>query len=259
MITVKQLAFSYGNAFHLRDISFEVPNGDFLGIIGPNGSGKSTLLKLLSKVTAATGGVIEIDGKNLNEIPLRILAQRMAVVGSEAQFAFPFPVEDVVMMGRIPFLGRFNPPSQRDRMKVEEAMEKTEARQFRDRFVHELSSGERQRVMLARALAQEPQILLLDEPTAHLDLHYEIEIFKTLKSLNETEKLTIIAVSHNLNLIAEFCKRILILQGGESRKLGTPREVLTAELLEDVFRIQCRIDTNPFSQSPTIVLNTSSK
>jgi iron complex transport system ATP-binding protein len=256
MITVNGLEFSYGNTFHLRDITFDVPDGDFLGVIGPNGSGKSTLLKLLSKVAEPTGGRIEMGGKRLNLIALRSLAQTMAVVGSEAQFAFPFPVQDVVMMGRIPFLGRFGSPSQKDRRKVEESLEKTEAGQFRDRFVHELSSGERQRVMLARALAQEPQILLLDEPTAHLDLHYEIEIFKTLKWLNEKENLTVIAVSHNLNLITEFCKRVMVLQGGLCRRLGTPREVVTAELLQDVFRIQCRIDTNPFSKSPTIVLNT---
>lgn len=257
MIGVNGLEFSYGNTFHLRDITFEVPEGDFLGVIGPNGSGKSTLLRLLSKVAEPTAGMIQVAGKRLNLIGLRNLAQTMAVVGSEAQFAFPFPVQDVVMMGRIPFLGRFGSPSLKDRRKVDEALEKTEATQFRDRFVHELSSGERQRVMLARALAQEPKILLLDEPTAHLDLHYEIEIFKTLKTLNEKDHLTVIAVSHNLNLIAEFCKRIMVLQGGLCRKLGTPSEVLTAELLQDVFRIQCRIDTNPFSNSPTIVLNTA--
>jgi iron complex transport system ATP-binding protein len=258
MITVRDLSFGYGNAFTLKNIQFDVAQGGFCGIIGPNGSGKSTLLKVISKVLEPRQGVIEINGISTRKLSLNDLAKQMAVVGSESQFAFPYRVFDVVLMGRIPFVGRIGVHSQKDFAKVEEALQKTETFEFRDRFIHELSSGERQRVLLARALAQEPQILLLDEPTAHLDLHYEIQIFQILKALNTREKITVLAVSHNLNLMAEFCKQLIVLQAGQCKTIGTPAEVLTAELLRDVFRIDCQVSANPFSHSPTILLNSDS-
>lgn len=255
MIRATDLKFSYGAFPTLSGLSFSIETGDFIGIVGPNGSGKSTLLRVLSKLLQPASGSIAIDDTRLDDLSLRQLATRMAVVGSEAQFAFPFPVRDVVMMGRTPFLGRFSAPSATDHQIVEGAMRKTESWEFRDRYIHELSSGERQRVLLARALAQAPKILLLDEPTAHLDLHYEIEIFRILKTLNERDRLTVVAVSHNLNLVAEFCNRILLLVHGACRCIGTPGEVLTPDLLEEVFRIQCHIEKNPFSGAPNIVLN----
>ncbi|HET6266099.1 MAG TPA: ABC transporter ATP-binding protein, partial [Acidobacteriota bacterium] len=160
----------------------------------------------------------------------------------------------VVLMGRTPFIGRMSAPSARDHEIAETALRKTDALQFQDRFIHELSSGERQRVLLARALAQEPRILLLDEPTAHLDLHYEIEMFRTLKNLNKNEAITVVTVSHNLNLIGEFCARILVLNNGSLYRIGTPKEILTPELLREVFRIEGRVDPNPFSGSPTVLI-----
>jgi iron complex transport system ATP-binding protein len=230
---------------------------DFWGVIGPNGSGKSTLLKILGKVLPAHSGVIEIDGAPLKTFRLVDLAKKMAVVGSEAQFSFPYFVRDVVLMGRIPFLGRLGIHSGRDDHVVEAALRKTETWNYRERYIHELSSGERQRVLLARALAQEPQILLLDEPTAHLDLHYEIEIFQILKTLNQQEKLTILTVSHNLNLMAEFCNQLIVMREGTCHQIGKPADVLTPSLLRDVFRIHSVVHPNPFSAAPAILLNTS--
>src|SRR5262249_30430177 len=214
MMDIQTLSFSYEQAFSLRDLTFAIPDGDFLGIVGPNGSGKSTLLKVISKVLTPSAGTAKLDGRSIRDISLRELARKMAVVGSEAQFSFPYRVADVVLMGRTPFIGRMSAPSARDHEIAETALRKTDALQFKDRFIHELSSGERQRVLLARALAQEPRILLLDEPTAHLDLHYEIEMFRTLKNLNKSEGITVVTVSHNLNLIGEFCARILVLNNG---------------------------------------------
>ena len=256
MIRTNNAGFGYGTSFHLRNITFEMEKGAFWGVIGPNGSGKSTLLKLLSKVLKAQEGKIEVEGRDLQTVPLNDLAKKMAVVGSEAQFSFPYLVSDVVLMGRIPFVGRLNVYSDLDRKIVDSALRKTETWSYRDRFIHELSSGERQRVLLARALAQEPQILLLDEPTAHLDLHYEIEIFQILQALNENENLTILTVSHNLNLMAEFCHKLIVMESGKCRNIGKPAEILTSDLLRSVFRIDCKIEANPFSKAPAILLNT---
>jgi cobalamin transport system ATP-binding protein len=256
MIDLKDVSLSYGNGFQLRGLQFQIEDGSFWGIIGPNGSGKSTLLKLLSRVNQPDSGSIEIDGSALHRIGAQQLARRMAVVGSEAYFSFPFRVFDVVLMGRIPFVGRINSHSDHDYRVSEESLRKTEAWDFRDRFIHELSSGERQRVLLARALAQEPKILLLDEPTAHLDLHFEIEIFQILKALNQRERMTILAVSHNLNLVSEFCSKLIVLNRGVCRSIGTSKEVLTEDLLREVFRIECRVGANPFSGAPTVMFNT---
>lgn len=256
MISVDSLATGYNGAFELKDISFTMQPGAFWGIIGPNGSGKSTLLKTLSRVIPSRTGRISLGDVLLESLSFRDLARRMAVVGSEAHFAFPFHVRDIVMMGRIPFGGRLGSFTAHDHETAEAAMKKTEAWEFRDRFIHHLSSGERQRVLLARALAQEPQILLLDEPTAHLDLHYEIEIFRILKTLHQTEKLTVLTVSHNLNLVAEFCQNLIVLNKGRCVTIGPPDQVLTPALLRDVFRIECDISTNPFSHSPVILINT---
>jgi iron complex transport system ATP-binding protein len=159
-------------------------------------------------------------------------------------------------MGRTPFVGRLNVYCEQDYQCVDSALRKTETWHYRDRFIHELSSGERQRVLLARALAQDPQILLLDEPTAHLDLHYEIEIFQILQALNENENLTILTVSHNLNLMAEFCHKLIVMEAGKCRNIGIPAEIVTSDLLRSVFRIDCRIEENPFSKAPAILLNT---
>lgn len=256
MISAQDVNFGYGGSFHLQNISFEMAKGAFWGVIGPNGSGKSTLLKILSKVIETQQGTIKIDGRNLKTFVLSELARKMAVVGSEAQFSFPYHVQDVVLMGRIPFVGRLGLHTQRDHQVVDSVLRKTETWTYRDRYIHELSSGERQRVLLARALAQEPKILLLDEPTAHLDLHYEIEIFQILKALNTGESLTILTVSHNLNLMGEFCEKLILMEAGACRQIGTPAEILTASLLRDVFRIDCKIENNPFSQAPAILLNT---
>jgi iron complex transport system ATP-binding protein len=256
MIRVSNASFGYGRTFHLQNLSFEMHKGAFWGVIGPNGSGKSTLLKLISKVFKPEAGTIEVDGRNLKSYALTDLAKKMAVVGSEAQFSFPYLVQDVVLMGRIPFVGRLSVHTEQDDQIVDSAMRKTETWSYRDRYIHELSSGERQRVLLARALAQEPEILLLDEPTAHLDLHYEVEIFQILQALNEKEHLTILTVSHNLNLMAEFCHNLILMEAGKCRNVGKPAEILTSEILRAVFRIDCRIEANPFSKSPAIFLNT---
>ncbi len=255
-ITTNNLTAGYPGSFQIQDLNFQIKEAGFWGIIGPNGSGKSTLLKVLSKIIPIQTGTVSIQNVPLEGLSLSELARHMAVVGSEAHFTFPFRVFDVVMMGRIPFVGRLGSYVERDRTITEAVLKRTEVWEFRDRMIHQLSSGERQRVLLARALAQEPKILLLDEPTAHLDLHYEIEIFRILKGLNIADGITVVTVSHNLNLIAEFCRTIIVLRKGKSVAIGSPKEIVTPELLKEVFRIECQITQNPFSMAPTIFLNT---
>jgi iron complex transport system ATP-binding protein len=256
VITGAGVSYEYGTDFRLQGISFAMETGSFWGIIGPNGSGKSTLLRLISGLIHPHSGYLRIDGRDVGSIPSRALAREMAVVGSDTQFVFPYRVREVVLMGRIPRAGRFGGFTANDRKKVEESLEKTEALEFLNRYVHQLSSGERQRVLLARALAQEPQILLLDEPTAHMDLHYEIQIFRILRMLNETYGKTIITVSHHLNLVSEFCRSILLLKDGRVFCSGSSQDVFTPETLRDVFRIDCRIVENPFSRAPSVQLDT---
>jgi iron complex transport system ATP-binding protein len=257
MILAEGLSFEYGADFHLEEIGFRIPAGGFWGIVGPNGSGKSTLLKILSRVLIPARGSVQIEATPLKDISIQALARRVAFVGSEAHFAFPFRVWEVVLMGRIPFVGRLASYSKDDQEKARAALRKTEAWELRDRYITDLSSGERQRILLARALAQEPKVLMLDEPTAHLDLHYEIEIFNILKTLNATSHLTILAVSHNLNLMAEFCDTLMVLNSGRCHRIGQPTEILTSELLREVFRIECTIAPNPYSKAPTILINTT--
>jgi len=254
VIRVDHLNFGYKDGFRLEDVTIDVKAGEFLGIIGPNGSGKSTFLKVLSKILAPISGSVTVDGSPLERLNMQAIAQKVAFVGTEMQFAFPFRVLEVVLMGRLPFVGRLGALNANDYARAEEALRRTEALEFRDRYIMELSSGERQRVLLARALAQSPKILLLDEPTAHLDMHFELEIFHILRSLNQQEGLTILAVSHNLNLMAEFCRQLLVLNRGRRHQIGPPNEILTPAMIQEVFRIECKIVSNPFSSAPNIVV-----
>ncbi|NLA26591.1 MAG: ABC transporter ATP-binding protein, partial [Firmicutes bacterium] len=244
-IEVKNLSFSYGPETILDGVNLTLKQGDFIGIIGPNGSGKSTLLKNMAAILTPTGGEIIIDSTELLRWRRRDLALRMAVVGQGGAAGFNFTVEEMVVMGRYPYLDRFSSLRAEDRLAVERAMHLTGCYHLRRREIFSLSGGERQRVILARALAQGTPCLLLDEPTSFLDLGYQVELLELLQSLNRRERLTIIMVMHDLNLAARYCRKLFLLYQKGIYAGGSPEEVLTRRHILEVYRTEVLIEPHP--------------
>lgn len=255
-LAAKNISFSYsrnGKDFAIKDISLEIPQGTFLSFIGPNGSGKTTLLKLLARALKPKSGSIFLGDQELSTYSHRQLAQRMAVISSEQYFEFPFSVRDVVAMGRYPHLGRLERVSKEGQRAIDEAMEKTDVINLKNRTICHLSSGERQRVLIARALAQKPSILMLDEPNAHLDLNHLIEIFKLLKELNQVEHLSILVVLHDLSAAAAFCQRVVLIHQGKIKKDGNPKEVITEKNIQDTYGAAISVISSPLGDYPQII------
>ncbi len=254
MLNIKDINFSYGNNTILNKIDCYIKKKEFVGIIGPNGSGKSTLLKNISNYFKPESGMIYLNKKILNEYSAKELAKYMAVVPQETMVQFNFTVYDLVMMGRNPYQDRWGRIKSEDREIVQRAMNLTDTTQFKDKNIDELSGGERQRVIIARALAQQPDILLLDEPTASLDINYQIEIFDLLSYLNKKLNITILVVSHDLNLSSQYCERLILLNQGEIYIAGSPAEVLTKENVKSVYKTEVIIKENPLTDTPYITL-----
>lgn len=251
-VVVENLSFSYGIGPVVKDVSFTVVAGEVLGIIGPNGSGKTTLLKLISRVLGPDQGRVLIDGKDTRGWSHRDLARTMAVVPQETHIQFDFTVEEIVEMGRNPYLRRFQAMSKYDRDIVVEAMRAANVLHMSGRSVKELSGGEKQRVIVARALAQEPEVLLLDEPTASLDINHEVEIFELLRALTTREGLVSIAVLHDLNLAAEYCDYLVLLDQGSVAVAGSAEEVLTAENISSVYGVDVIVYENFLTGRPHV-------
>jgi iron complex transport system ATP-binding protein len=245
LLQVKNLSGGYhSNKNVVHNISFTVEHNDFLGIVGPNGCGKSTILKLITKVLAPQSGDSLLNGVNIKKIHLKQLYQTIAMVSQNTSLYFPISVFDFVLMGRTPFLNRLAPESQEDIAIAIEALNTTETLYLKDNDATRLSSGERQRVFIAKALAQKPIILFLDEPTAHLDIKYQIHILDLLKKLNHTQHLTIVMVMHDLNLASHYCKKLLLISGGRVVSFGTPNEVLTREIIESTYQARVNIQND---------------
>jgi iron complex transport system ATP-binding protein len=235
ILTLEGVSFSYGAAPLFRDLGFTVRSGEFIGLLGPNGCGKTSLLQLIAGVSRPERGRILLQGKSLNEIPRNEIARMVSVLPQETFVEFPFTALEVVLMGRSPYLKRFQWEGPRDLEIAQEAMRLTDCLEFAERDVRSLSGGERERVLLARALAQEPKILLLDEPTTHLDLKHQSEIFRLLRKLHVQQGLTLIVVLHDLNFAATACQRLLLLAGGRLQADGAPADVLKAGTIREVF------------------------
>jgi iron complex transport system ATP-binding protein len=235
VFAARDVEFGYGGAFRLAGASFEVAEGEIVGLVGPNSSGKTTLLRLLSKVHAPERGEVHFRGRPLGAVGRRELAREVGVVPQDEPLAFPVTVEELVLMGRFPRSeGRlFEGPS--DLARAREAMELAGVLELGDHSVDTLAGGERQRALLARALAQEPRVLLLDEPTSHLDLLHQRHLIGLLRRLNRERGMTVIFVSHDLNLAGELADRLLLLSGGRIVRLGPPREVLDEAVLESAY------------------------
>jgi iron complex transport system ATP-binding protein len=238
--------------FTLADVSFAIEAGEVFGVIGPNSAGKTTLLRLLTRVVSPERGEVRLAGRPLARLAHAELARRVAVVPQDAPRPFPFSVEQLVLMGRYPHgPGRFF-ESDEDRALAYAAMEATGVRELAALPLEQLSGGERQRAMLARALAQQPTLLVLDEPTSHLDLRYQAETAALIQRVNAERGMTVLLVSHDLNLAAEVCDRLLLLARGRAARVGTPAEVLRRETLEAVFGCAVSVDVNPASGRPVV-------
>ena len=235
IVDVRDLSFSYNEQLIFKDLNFEVLPGSFLAVAGPNGVGKTTLLNLLCGQLRPASGYIKIDSQYVKSYPIRKLAQKIAVVRQEFVPVFDFSVEEVVFMARSPYLGAFGFETPADEQLVKESLEMTETIQFAHRPLASLSGGERQRVFIARALAQDTAILLLDEPTSFLDLKHQVDIYDLLKKMQLEKGKTIIAITHDINLAAQYCDQTLLLTTDGNYYFGATDDVLVPHRLEKVF------------------------
>jgi iron complex transport system ATP-binding protein len=254
MLQVKGLSCGYGKRVVLHGVSFGIERGEFVGIIGPNGSGKTTLLRAINGFLRPFQGTIALEGREIRHMDRRELAQRVAVVTQSPQTAPPFSVEEMVLLGRIPHWGRFQLlETAKDVGKGERAMHLAGIAHARDRQMGELSGGEQQLALVARALAQEPRLLLLDEPTAHLDIGHQSQIMDLLRQLNREQSLSIAVVLHDLALASLYCQRLILLHEGRLRKIGPPNKVLLKEVVEQVYQTTVRVVKIPGKGSPIIL------
>jgi len=244
-LRANRLAAGYDGRQVLREVSIDAGFGELVAIVGPNGAGKSTLLKLLAGTIAPWHGSIDLLGRPLADYERRALARIVAVVGQENATAFPFTVLETVLMGRAPHLARFSFESPRDLAVARAALERLGLLGLAGRYVQELSGGERKRVVIARALAQEPKIALLDEPTAFLDMKHVAEIFAILRELCAARRLAVIATLHDLNAAALYADRVLLLKDGAAVASGAPEQVLTAANLRAVYDTEVYVGRNP--------------
>jgi iron complex transport system ATP-binding protein len=239
IIEVENLSFGYTRQDTiLKDISFEVNQGRFLAIAGPNGAGKTTLLNLLCGLLRAKAGCVRIDAAPLESYSVKKLAQKVAVVRQEFVPVFDFTVAQMVSMARTPYLGTFGFEDKTDKQMVNEALEATDTAQFALRALGSLSGGERQRVFIARALAANSPVLLLDEPTSFLDLKHQVGIYDLLKTAQLENGKTIVAVTHDINLAAQYCDEILLLSADGNYHIGETKDVLSPEQIEKVFGVR---------------------
>ena len=241
ILQVQDINFSYDQETVLRSISINIKSQEFVGVIGPNGSGKSTLLKLLGSVLKPDSGQIFFKERNYINYQRKQLAQSITWVPQEHPMVFPFKVSEIVLMGRHPYLSAFTFEGENDIEIARSAMKQTQTLQFAERGFNEISGGEKQRVVIAGAIAQEPELMILDEPTSALDIKYQIQILSILKRLNENKKTTVILAMHDLHLASKFCTRLILLEDGKIFKDGKTEEVLQKEHIEKVYGVKVHL------------------
>ncbi|WP_428263890.1 heme ABC transporter ATP-binding protein [Haliangium sp.] len=253
VLEAEALRFSYGERPTLDDVSLQVSPGEVVGLIGPNGSGKSTIIKILSGVLSGYQGQVRMAGRDLSELSRREVARTLAVVPQETSFSLPFTVLEIVLLGRHPHLGTLAFEAASDLELARQALDRCGALSLAERSIHELSSGERQRVVFARALAQEPRVLLLDEPASFLDIRHQIELYELVRALAEERAASILLVVHDLNLAAEYCDRVYLLQRGRVEAAGATTEVFTYANLSRVFETDLYVDQNSITGKLMVV------
>lgn len=236
-ILAEKISLSYGVKEILKDVSIEAESKEFIGVIGPNGSGKSTLLKCIYRILKPDKGCVMLDGCKVQEMSYKSSAKKMAVVAQHNYYNFDFSTREVVLMGRSPHKKAMERDHATDYAIVNEALDAVGMSNFADRSFSTLSGGEQQRVILARALAQQTPYLIMDEPTNHLDITHQLQLLKIIKNLN----ITVISAIHDLNIAAMFCDRIYVMKDGKIIANGSPREVLTRELIREVYQVESEI------------------
>jgi len=252
VLTLNGVGYRYGSHWALHDVSMEIGAGELLGILGPNGSGKTTLLKVADRILEPQEGTVLLRERPIQDYSRTGLAREIAMVPQENHFQFAFSCLEVVLMGRFPHMGLFEFEGEHDMEVAFGAMEATHCAELARRPINQLSGGEKQRVLLARALSQEPKLILLDEPTSFLDLRFKKEIFELLSSLKKKWRLSLMVVSHDIDLCARYCDRIVLLDRGKEYAEGTPGEVLTARNVEAVYGCPVSVDNNPATGTPRV-------
>jgi iron complex transport system ATP-binding protein len=253
MLSISSLSAGYGSQPILQNVSLEVPSGEILAVVGPNGAGKSTLIRAISGVLSPSQGRILAQGQDLTRLDPTSRAHFVAVVPQAQHLPEDFSVTQTVLLGRTPYLGWLGQVSPADRARVEQALVTTQLETLSERLVGQLSGGEQQRVLLARALVQDTAVLLLDEPTAHLDLEHQSRILSLIRGLAAETGKSVLMVVHDLNLAALYADRVLILQAGQVYASGTPQQVLTEANLSAVYHTPVRVIPHPEYGTPLIL------
>jgi ABC-type cobalamin/Fe3+-siderophores transport system ATPase subunit len=253
MLRIEDLSVSYGARRVLHEVSLTVENGELLALIGPNGAGKSTLVRAVSGFIPAQSGSVRKNGTNLLTAPAGERARIISVVPQVASLPPAFTVWETVLLGRTPYLNFLGQVSPADEDIARQSLQRVDALDLIDRRVGELSGGEQQRVLLARALAQSTPILLLDEPTSHLDLHHQVGLLELVRGLAHNDGLAVLVALHDLNLAARYADRIALMVDGQVKALGTPGEVLRPKLISEAYHLPVQVIPNPIDQSPLVL------
>ncbi len=254
LLEIHDLSAGYGSGDIVENISFSLNEGEFLSILGRNGSGKSTLIKAIQGLLKDVSGRIRVEGKDILALKSHEKAQKIAYVPQLFQVAFEFTVEEIIGMGRYVYQGKFSSARAKDKSIIQEIMDLTETTSLKDKKIAHLSGGERQRVFIARALAQDTPLLFLDEPSAHLDISYQVEIYRILQRLQREKNKTILSAEHNINLVVPYSKRLLFLKNGRIHSLGSPRDLITKQNIQEVFHADVDVRNNLHSGLPEISL-----
>jgi iron complex transport system ATP-binding protein len=255
-LRLDNVSLGYGKRIVLHNVTLEAKPGEMLGIIGPNGSGKSTLIRGITRLIQPSSGKIFLDGTDVAHINRQKLAQLMAVVPQNPALPEPFTALEVVLMGRTPHLGLLRYEGKKDLAIVKGVMKATQTLAFAERRVGELSGGERQRLTIARALAQEPKIILMDEPTANLDINYQMETLGLARQLCRKHKLIVVVTLHDLNLASQYCDRLVLLSNGKVYRQGIPEKVINAQTIKDVYGAEVYVYPHPVNKLPaTLVIS----
>lgn len=237
LLEAQALTAGYAQGFAVRDISLRMRSGEVLGVVGPNGSGKSTLLRALSGFLCSSSGAVLLEGRRIDKMSVTERAQRMACVPQGMEIPVAFTVREIVSLGRLPYVSGWMPLRAQDRRIIERSMSVLALTQMADRPLNELSAGERQRALIAMALAQEPRVILLDEPTAHMDIEHAVSLMRLIVGMTREHRIAAVVSLHDLNLAATFCDRVMLLDAGRTVAQGDAAEVLTPDTLTRVYRL----------------------